>query len=513
MGTLHQIQPSATVDHDSDLNRTAPSRAKFDKDFLDSLRAGRSVRLTDERPAQVTPTTRLTIWDTVQKGLCVLVSRPAHSAMATVTFRVAYYVRESGKPRYHKIGRWPEVYPDDDGTLDCGDLKAVRRRASEIRNGATKGVDPKRTKLGDDFASVVYAYLDDKDTRTVGETKRIFEVYVLPEWADHRENLEDAERGKWVGGRKIASIDRSDIHALLTMVARRQIKGQNGRRLGGKVMRDAVLAQLSALFNWYAAGPAPKDFRSPIVKKMRKTKPKDLERSRVLSDTELRIMWPILGEMGVFGAAVKCMVLTAQRVHKVGKMRRRDVKAKALIQGHTGTDGQWIEDEWVDNVWDATREDDPANKGVSVVPLSAMARAIIDEVPVIDCDHPQDWVFSLDGKTAFNGWSKHKARLDNRMLTALRTQTTEAGENPDAVELKPWQLRDLRRTARTLMTRAGVTEVAEHCLGHVMSKIERTYNRYDYLKEKRMAFDKLANLVERIVAPRTDNVVALPQRR
>ena len=64
-----------------------------------------------------------------------------------------------------------------------------------------------------------------------------------------------------------------------------------------------------------------------------------------------------------------------------------------------------------------------------------------------------------------------------------------------------WRLHDLRRTARTLMTRAKVSrEHAERCLGHVIGGVEGTYNRYEYLDEKRQAFEALAIEVARILA-------------
>jgi hypothetical protein len=52
-------------------------------------------------------------------------------------------------------------------------------------------------------------------------------------------------------------------------------------------------------------------------------------------------------------------------------------------------------------VWDAAREDDPANKGVSVVPLSRMAREVIGAVPIIDANHRdhKDYVFSVNGRS------------------------------------------------------------------------------------------------------------------
>jgi integrase len=147
-----------------------------------------------------------------------------------------------------------------------------------------------------------------------------------------------------------------------------------------------------------------------------------------------------------------------------------------------------------------------------VVPLSKAARAVIDSVPVIDAGRRgKDYVFSLNGKSPINGRSKGKEQLDRLMLAALREQAAAAGGNPHTVELQPWELRDLRRTARTLMARAGVSEdLAERCLGHVMGGVRGVYNRYDFIREKRMAFDKLATLVGRIVEPPAgDNVVAM----
>jgi hypothetical protein len=64
--------------------------------------------------------------------------------------------------------------------------------------------------------------------------------------------------------------------------------------------------------------------------------------------------------------------------------------------------------------------------------------------------------------------------LDRKLLAALRAET---GLEPAKVELKPRQLRDVRRTARTLMSAAGVTtEIAERCLGHVMTLVRGTYD-------------------------------------
>jgi len=55
------------------------------------------------------------------------------------------------------------------------------------------------------------------------------------------------------------------------------------------------------------------------------------------------------------------------------------------------------------------------------------------------------------------------------------------------------------------MSRAKVpSDHAERALGHVIGGIRETYDRYEYLEEKRDALAKLATLVSEIVdRPRT----------
>jgi hypothetical protein len=50
------------------------------------------------------------------------------------------------------------------------------------------------------------------------------------------------------------------------------------------------------------------------------------------------------------------------------------------------------------------------------------------------------------------------------------------------------------------MSRAGVpADHAEQCLGHVMPGVRGVYDRYEYLEEKRDAFNRLAALINSIV--------------
>jgi hypothetical protein len=335
----------------------------------------------------------------------------------------------------------------------CDDLDAIRDAAHSIRNRAKRGVDPKRPVASDVFADVVadFLALHASKNRSAYETGRIFKTYVLPGW----------------GNTRIGDIKRSDVTKLLDQLEQKKFRGKTGEYLGGRVTADAVLAQLRKLFNWHMT--RVDEFHSPIVKGMGRAKPpKERARTVVLSDPELRVMWPILGGMGAYGAAVKCMLLTAQRAQKVAHMRRGEI-------------------------WDAGHDDDPKNKQVSVVPLPKLVREIIDGVPIIDAEGGMDYVFSVNGRAPLNGWSKYKERLDAKMAVALKSQ---------GIEFRPWQLRDCRRTARTLMAKAGIsTEVAEHALGHELGLVRGTYDRHDYLPEKRVAFERLAQTVTNILQP------------
>ena len=65
--------------------------------------------------------------------------------------------------------------------------------------------------------------------------------------------------------------------------------------------------------------------------------------------------------------------------------------------------------------------------------------------------------------------------------------------------VRGWRFHDLRRTARSLMSRAGVqSEHAERVLGHAIGGVEGIYDRHSYDAEKAAALQKLATLIEQI---------------
>jgi integrase len=119
-------------------------------------------------------------------------------------------------------------------------------------------------------------------------------------------------------------------------------------------------------------------------------------------------------------------------------------------------------------------------------PLSAGAQDILKTLP----SHG-NFVFSGNG-TMIGGLQWRKARFDK------------------LCGVTGWVLHDLRRTARSLMSRAGVNaDHAERCLRHVIGGVRGVYDRHEYYHEKHHAFEALAAQIGRIVNP-VENV--LPMR-
>ena len=81
-------------------------------------------------------------------------------------------------------------------------------------------------------------------------------------------------------------------------------------------------------------------------------------------------------------------------------------------------------------------------------------------------------------------------------------------------DMAGWTVHDLRRTARSLMARAGVlSEHAERLMGHAIGGVAGIYDRHSYAEEKRDALARLAARIDAIVHPRPADIVSLTEAR
>ncbi|KQT21734.1 MULTISPECIES: integrase arm-type DNA-binding domain-containing protein [unclassified Bradyrhizobium] len=331
-------------------------------------------------------------------------------------------------------------------------VEKARKEAMGILSEAAKGADPleARRKAAEKVGNTLKAVGDDYLARE-GKALRS-----IDQRRDHLERLVFPKLGR----KQIADIKRSEITALLDRIEDEQ----------GPVMADAVLATIRRVMAWHAG--RSDDFRSPIVRGMARTKPKERRRSRVLSDDELRAVWKA-AEAGtnVFDYLVRFILLTATRRNEAARKRDKE----------NATDG-WI----IPGSRHKSKRD-------FLLPMSAAAQALEKAVPKIG---RRGLIFSTDGQTPISGFSKFKADFDTRC------------------KVTGWTLHDLRRTARTLMSRAKADpDHAELALGHVIAGIRGTYDVHAYRDEKLAVFEALAAQIERIINPPPSNVLQFAEAR
>jgi integrase len=392
-----------------------------------------------------------TEWDAKLTGFGVRV-RPSGAMSYVVGYR-AGSGRAVPKQRL-TIGAVGKITPEQARTLAQGILGAVangRDPAKERRKA--------EAEAGNTLRSVVENYLarEGGQLRTANDRRAAFERLVYPT----------------LGARQIDEIKRSDINKLLDT-----IEDKSGPR-----MASLTLAYLRRMMNWHAT--RADDFHSPIVRGM--ARGVTTKRDRVLTDDELRAFWRACESWGhPFGRMLQFILLTATRRDEAAGMR-------------------WSELE------DATWTIPAARYKTGIDFELPLSHAALDVLAPITTFGDKGYVFTTTGEGAIGGFSKFKAQFDALMLAELRKAAVERGDDPAKVTLDHWTIHDLRRTARSAMTQAGVApDHAERALGHVIGGVRGVYDRHDYLDEKRKAFEALAGYVGHVLNPQP-NVV--PMRR
>ena len=287
------------------------------------------------------------------------------TAAGARAFVLNYRLR--GREHRLTIGAWP----------DWSALKAVRE-ARDLRQRVDRGENPLEDRTPLPVTGNVASILDDFVARHVRNKSQPLRS------ADEYESAFNRLVKPRIGKLNVYEVRRSHVNKMLD-----EIEDANG-----PVMADRTLAYLRKAFNWYAT--RDDQFNVPVVRGMARIKPKERARTRVLSDEEIRTIWPILGEFGTFGALVKALMLTAQRRDEIAQMSRKEIGEAAI--------------------WEIPAER-YKTKRPNFIPLSKAALAVIAAQPKIDgCDY----VFASRAKTPFSGFGKSKAALDKAVLSAMK---------------------------------------------------------------------------------------------
>jgi integrase len=339
------------------------------------------------------------------------------------------------------------------GTVETLNADEARKRARNALSKVHLGHDPQlekgetRTQAAITLASIAERYLE---VRAANRLKPKTLAEVTRSLRDH-----------W-----------KPLHLLpLAKVARVNIAGELGRiaKEHGPIAANRSRAYLSTLYAW-AIGEGLAD-ANPVIGTNKSGE--EVSRDRVLSGNEVGLIWRHAGA-GQYGAIVRLLLLTGQRREEVAAMR-------------------WPELDLDKGFW-ALPASRTKNARPHDVPLSQPTIEILQD----QVRQPgREFVFG-EGTGPFQGWSKAKSALDNRLQEAGMTA--------------PWRLHDLRRTAATGMANLGVQPhvveaVLNHASGH-KAGVAGVYNRSSYAAEKSAALTLWASHVMTLVEGETDDAEA-----
>jgi integrase len=362
------------------------------------------------------------------------------------------------------------------GSLSDTDFGKAKNEAKDIKADVRRGDDPvaerksARLNAAQTFEILAGQFLDTLRERYRPRAFREIERHLTKHASD-------------LNKRPAAKIARNDIAAVL----------ENVTGKSGAVTANRVRTSLSTFYSWLIQRGHAEN--NPVIGT---EKHKEQSRARVLAPAELRLIWNALGGDD-YGSIVKLLALTGQRESEIGALSRSEINETLIVLPPERT----------------------KNGRPHTVPLASAAVAIVEEREEGDSD--REFVFGR-GEGGFSGWSKSKARLDERLKEAnggkaiphwtlhdlRRTFATYAGGGIEAHQLAKLPKRD-----RELATGLGVQpHVVEAILNHVgahKAGVAQVYNRSTYEREKRQALDLWASHLLAIVEGRDSNVT--PMRR
>jgi integrase len=347
------------------------------------------------------------------------------------------YKTDAGQVKRFSLGTYPKT-----------SLKDARKLAGDIMAKVHDGNDP----------------MGEKQIRR--SAPRVFDL-----WEAYQESLSRKakkkvastiyeEHRRWgtvispvIGHMKVEDVTPGDISALLDKVAEKAPVSANRLHTLLRVMFKVALSK-----SWITIHP---------MQWLDKPGGSEPPRKRVLTNDEIRTLWACFDKLRPNPRdALKLGLLTAQRPGEILSMRWKDVDINNAL-------------------W---RQDNTKNSSTNLVPLSPQVmKILVARKPDNECK--TEWIFP----------STHNR---SRGATEGRTRSTKDARRKlkQLSGIHDWTAHDLRRTARTIMSRLKIKQhIRERVLNHAQGGVVGVYDQYDYLQEKADALNKLGREIDRIL--------------
>jgi integrase len=373
-------------------------------------------------------------------------TRPSFGARVTDRGAISFFVmrRMPGKPQPVRVvlGRYPDV-----------SLSQARKLATITIGDLVSGIHPKARKQHvATFAELAEAFLSRPAAakqRTADEIRKTVGRYLLPRW----------------GSRDASSLTRADVIIMVEALD----------RVSGPYTAAKVFALASSIFRHamtreqVVSNPCALVKISDFVGDM-------APRQRVLTATEIALLWQATEEVYPAGFFARFLLMTAVRRSEAAHMT-------------------WGEIDFDNALWvipgSRTKNGTPHE-----VPLPSLAVDLLQSLPRFTGG---DFLFSTTGgRFGIRSFGLYKDAIGIRAAVLAPPGLTN------------WRFHDLRRTARTNLASLGVTPfIAELILGHQQKGVHKVYDVHRYQAEKRDALERWASKLRTIIEPPPANVTRL----
>jgi integrase len=356
-----------------------------------------------------------------------LVLRMTSNGTATWSIRTR---TQDGKQTRPKLGTWPAL-----------SIREARKAARRVLGSIETGADPVGEKRNARAARKIKVAASVTVAKRLAEWQESRLADPAAAWsaryADEVARVARREINPKLGARALIETTRGDWTALVA-----------AKRKTTPAMASALYRVLASFLGfaeangWIATPLLPRKGAATLA-------PPPVARQRVLSDAELVAVWKAADrEAPKLRVFVRLLILTAVRELEVADITMGEIDR---------TGGRWA--------IPGTRT---KNGSPYTVPLSALALAELAAVWPNEAAGANYFLLGRSANSGFRGFSRLKARLD-----------TASG-------VEGWRFHDLRRSARTGMTKLGVSrDHAEAAINHLSARtgLDRRYDVHDYADE------------------------------
>ncbi|MEP9375054.1 tyrosine-type recombinase/integrase [Mesorhizobium sp. KR1-2] len=361
----------------------------------------------------------------------------------------------------------------------CLTLVQARARAREWEALRVAGTDPKQWEL-----ELALAALERVRQRRECVFSAVVEIYLVERkkvksaaWSEGmiRRYILCPDRNHFLN-QPIGDVDSADVSSFVDAITKHS-----------KSQALQIFQLLKQIFAWVMRPDRRKRFQM-LVNPMSDLRLQDFElsksiRTNMLSDEEIAAFWYSCKKLGYpFGSLFLALLLVGTRLSNMARSQRSQFE--------------------LENRMFVIPQGEFKSQVETKLPLSDLAVELFSGLSAFTDPESGPYLFSsTHGTTPVSGFHNSKEQLEKLMHEMLRRIAIARNRNPNETVLKPFVLHDLRRVVRTKLSALGIhAPVAEAALGHGKKGLARVYDQYAYLEELKVAMQKYADEIKRIVA-------------